>query len=116
MPPPAPTKPHIKPIIIPHSTDCTAAVFLSFFIILLSAAVTGFTRNLTPSREVITTENPPIAVPGRSEAMKLPARVKHSTDIIIITPLRISRFLFFPYVYAEAAEAKTSEARAIPTA
>ena len=31
-------------------------------------------------------------------------------------PFRISRFLFFPYVYADTALARTSEDNAIPTA
>ena len=47
---------------------------------------------------------------------ELPKTVNKSTLTIMMIPFRISRFLFFPYVYADTALARTSEDNAIPTA
>ena len=52
--------------------------------------------NLTPSRRVMNTEKLPIVVFGTMLAIQLPTVVKHSTEIIMIIPFFISRFLFLP--------------------
>ena len=48
--------------------------------------------------------------------MKLPTKVNNSTLTIINKPFLMSIFLFLAYITAEAAEASTSLAKAIPTA
>ena len=116
MPPPAPIKPQINPTIIPQSTDCTICFFLDTPSIAALVVMTGLTINFTPSSSVMKTEKFPIAADGTMLDTQLPTSVKSSTVTIITSPLRTSRFLFFPYVYADTALASTSLARAIPTA
>ena len=58
--------------------------------------ITGRTMNLIPSRKVINTEKFPMVVLGKRLATQLPTRVKSRTVAIMTSPLRISRFLFFP--------------------
>ena len=96
MPPPAPINPQIKPIITPQITDCTNRFLGSTASIAFLVVITGFTINLTPSRNVINTEKLPIVLLGTWLAIQLPTMVKHKTDTIITTPLRMSRFLFLP--------------------
>jgi hypothetical protein len=78
--------------------------------------MTGLIMNLTPSIIVITTEKLPIVPLGTRLETKLPTAVKRSTEIIITMPFLMSRFLFLPKVYALTPLARTSLARAIPTA
>ena len=60
IPPPAPTKPQIKPTRTPHTTDCMnrfrglTAAMASLLVI------TGRTMNLTPSSSVMNTEKLPM--------------------------------------------------------
>ena len=69
MPPPAPTKPQMKPTITPHTTDCTAR-FLALMLCMASLVViTGRRMNFTPSRKVITTEKLPMVAEGTILAM-----------------------------------------------
>lgn len=96
MPPPAPINPQIEPIITPQITDCTNRFLGSTASIAFLVVITGFTINLTPSRNVINTEKLPIVLLGTWLAIQLPTMVKHKTDTIITTPLRMSRFLFLP--------------------
>ena len=64
IPPPAPTKPQIKPIIIPQTMDWIKR-FLGLAAAIFSLVViTGFTMNFIPNIIVINTEKPPIAVVG----------------------------------------------------
>ena len=58
----------------------------------------------------------PMVVLGIRLETQLPATVKARTAAIMIRPLRMSRFLFLPYSAALAALARTSLARAMPTA
>ena len=67
-------------------------------------------------KNVVNTEKLPIVVLGIKDARKLPITVKNNTAANITNPFFISSFLFLPYVYAEMAEANTSEASAMPTA
>ena len=96
IPPPAPTKPQINPTPAPHITERTAFWRTVADERRFLGATTGFTINLTPKIKVINTEKPPIAVFGTMLATKLPQKVKAKTEIIIIMPFLISRFLFFP--------------------
>ena len=64
IPPPAPTKPQIKPIIIPQMTDCMALFLGDTFPMASLVVMTGFTINLMPRRNVINTEKVPIVVEG----------------------------------------------------
>ena len=96
MPPPAPTKPQIKPMAMPQTTDCTKR-FLGFVPVMDSLVViTGFTMNLMPSSRVMKTEKPPMAVLGTRLEIQLPTSVKHRTATIMTSPFLISRFLFLP--------------------
>ena len=72
--------------------------------------------NLSPTSSVIPFENPPIVPFGTREETKLPTSVKINTEISIITPWRMSIFLFFLYVHALTPDARTSDASAIPIA
>ena len=62
MPPPAPTKPHMKPIMAPQITDCTARFEADTEAIFSFVVMTGFTMNLIPSSIVMKTEKLPIVV------------------------------------------------------
>ena len=64
MPPPAPMKPHIKPINIPHTIDWMARFLADTPCIASFVVITGFTINLIPRRKVINTEKFPIVVEG----------------------------------------------------
>ena len=88
----------ISLLTVPQMTDCTARFLADAACIVSFVVMTGFTMNLTPSRNVMNTEKFPIAVDGTSFETKLPTTVKTSTVAIIISPLRMSRFLFLPYV------------------
>ena len=96
MPPPAPTKPQMKPMSIPHRTDWTARFPGSTADMDSLVAITGLTMNLMPSSRVIQVEKPPMAEEGTRLDTQLPTRVKHSTAAIITRPFFMSRFLFFP--------------------
>ena len=96
MPPPAPIKPQIKPMSIPHRIDWMTLVFRSLSAWFSLVVITGFTRNLIPRSRVIMTEKLPMERLGTLDAMKLPTRVKTSTDISMMIPFLISRFLCFP--------------------
>ncbi len=94
MPPPAPMKPQIRPMIMPHRTAWIAR-FLALTPCMASLVVmTGRTMNLMPSRKVMNTEKLPIVVEGTRLAVQLPTTVKTSTLAIMIRPFLISRFLF----------------------
>ena len=69
IPPPAPIKPQINPMTMPHRIDCMIFVFLSFSSNFSFVVMTGLTINLIPKSRVIKTENPPIVVFGRRDAM-----------------------------------------------
>ena len=64
IPPPAPMKPQIKPIIIPHITDCIKRFWGLAAAIFSLVVITGFTMNFIPKIIVINTEKLPIAVVG----------------------------------------------------
>ena len=64
MPPPAPMNPQINPIKTPQSTDWIARFRADTPAMASLVVMTGRTMNLTPSRKVIKTENPPIVVGG----------------------------------------------------
>ncbi len=95
MPPPAPINPQIKPIIAPQTIDCTNRFVLETAAIFSFVVITGFTINFTPNSIVINTEKPPIVLEAIRLETQLPASVNTSTEHIITTPLRTSRFLFF---------------------
>ena len=64
MPPPAPTKPQMKPMAMPQTTDWTAR-FLALTAAMASLVViTGRRMNLMPSRKVMNTEKPPMVAAG----------------------------------------------------
>ena len=69
MPPPAPTKPQMKPISMPHTTDWTARFLADTAIMVSLVVMTGRRMNLTPSRNVMNTEKPPMVVEGTRLAM-----------------------------------------------
>ena len=52
--------------------------------------------NLMPSSSVMSTEKLPIATDGTRLETRLPTTVNASTVIIMMRPLRMSRFLFLP--------------------
>ena len=64
MPPPAPTKPQMNPISTPHTMDCAARFFAETRCMDSLVVMTGRTMNLTPSRNVMNTEKPPMAAGG----------------------------------------------------
>ena len=94
MPPPAPTKPQIKPTITPQATDWKNRFRGLTASIDSLAVITGRTRNLMPRRRVINTEKPPMVALGRRLATQLPTRVNRRTTAIITRPFLMSRFLF----------------------
>ena len=94
MPPPAPIKPQMKPMSIPHTTDWTARFFALTPCMASLVVITGRTINLTPSRKVMNTEKPPMVAEGTLLATQLPTTVNISTLAIMIRPFLISRFLF----------------------
>ena len=96
MPPPAPTKPQMKPMSIPHRRDWTTRFLGSAAAMASLVVMTGLTMNLMPSSRVIQVEKPPMAEEGTRLDTQLPTRVKHSTAAIITRPFFTSRFLFFP--------------------
>ena len=96
MPPPAPTKPQMKPTMVPLTADWRMR-FLALTEAMDSFVVmTGFTMNLMPSSSVMTMEKLPMVVLGTTLATKLPTSVKTRTAPIMTTPPRMSRFLFLP--------------------
>ena len=94
MPPPAPTKPQMRPTREPQTTDCTARLPLETPAIACLVVITGLTRNLMPSSSVMTVEKLPIVLLGTRLDAQLPTIVITSTAAIIIRPLRTSMFLF----------------------
>ena len=60
MPPPAPTKPQIRPMMTPQTMDWIARFFAEIPCMASLVVMTGLTMNLMPSRNVINTEKPPI--------------------------------------------------------
>ena len=64
MPPPAPTNPQMRPIIVPQIMDCIARFFAGTFSIASFVVMTGRTMNFIPSRNVIMTEKLPIVADG----------------------------------------------------
>lgn len=69
IPPPAPTKPQIKPISMPQARDWIARFFAGTSDIDSLVAMTGFRINFTPRKKVMMTEKFPIVVDGRRLAM-----------------------------------------------
>ena len=64
MPPPAPTKPQIKPIMTPQTTDWIARFSAETCAMDSLVVMTGRTMNLTPSRNVMNTEKFPMVREG----------------------------------------------------
>ena len=64
MPPPAPTKPQINPMITPQTTDWMARFFAETCAMDSYVVMTGFTMNLMPRRNVMKTEKFPMVVDG----------------------------------------------------
>ena len=64
MPPPAPTKPQIKPIRMPQITDCMARLPAETDYMDSLVVITGFTMNLMPSKKVMNTEKLPMVWEG----------------------------------------------------
>ena len=64
IPPPAPMKPHIKPINTPHTTDCMARFLADTPSMASFVVITGLMMNLIPRRNVINTEKLPIVADG----------------------------------------------------
>lgn len=64
IPPPAPTNPQIKPIRMPHTTDCTARFFAETSCMASFVVITGLTMNLIPNKKVINTEKFPMVAGG----------------------------------------------------
>ena len=116
IPPPAPTNPHINPIKHPKLKD-SMALLLGDTLSMDSLVVKiGFIINFIPTASVTKTEKFPIVPFGTRLDTKLPTAVNNNTVDIIRSPFLISILPFFLYVYAEIKLAKTSEAKAIPTA
>mgnify|MGYP005875577977 FL=1 len=65
MPPPAPTKPQIKPIQVPQIIDWIALFLEETLFIASFVVITGLTINLTPKIKVIKTEKLPIVEDGK---------------------------------------------------
>lgn len=64
MPPPAPTKPQIKPISTPQIMDWMARFFAETADMDSFVVITGFMINLIPKRKVMKTEKFPMVVEG----------------------------------------------------
>ena len=96
MPPPAPIKPQIKPTIAPQTMDLMIRVRFGICCISSFVVITGRTMNLMPSSSVMSTEKLPIATDGTRLETRLPTTVNASTVIIMMRPLRMSRFLLRP--------------------
>ena len=64
IPPPAPIKPHINPMMIPQITDCMARFLADTPCIASLVVITGLTMNLIPNRKVIKTEKLPMVADG----------------------------------------------------
>ena len=60
MPPPAPTKPQIKPIMMPHPADFISRSLGETASMLSLVVMTGRTMNFTPSSMVMQTEKLPM--------------------------------------------------------
>ena len=69
MPPPAPTKPQMKPMTMPQTTDWTARFLAETPSMASLVVITGRTMNLTPSRNVMITEKLPMVREGTRLAM-----------------------------------------------
>ena len=69
MPPPAPTKPQIRPMITPQTMDWTARFFAETPCMVSLVVMTGRTMNLMPSRKVMKTEKLPMVAEGSRLAM-----------------------------------------------
>ena len=65
MPPPAPTKPQIKPMQVPQIIDWIALFLEETLFIASFVVITGLTINLTPKIKVIKTEKLPIVEDGK---------------------------------------------------
>ena len=96
--------------------DCRIFCSSDLFACTSFVVMIGRIINLSPTSSVIPFENPPIVPFGTREETKLPTSVKINTEISIITPWRMSIFLFFLYVHALTPDARTSDASAIPIA
>ena len=64
IPPPAPIKPQINPMMIPQTTDCMARFLADTPCIASLVVITGLTMNLIPNRKVIKTEKFPMVADG----------------------------------------------------
>ena len=64
IPPPAPIKPQINPMMIPQITDCMARFLADTPCIASLVVITGLTMNLIPNRKVIKTEKLPMVADG----------------------------------------------------
>ena len=64
IPPPAPTKPQIQPIIVPQIMDWIILFFGSAAAMVSFVVITGFIMNLIPSSRVMNVEKPPIVLLG----------------------------------------------------
>ena len=94
IPPPAPTKPQINPIIIPQRMELIILFLGSTAAIFSLVVITGFTINLIPNINVTNVEKLPMVEFGSILESQLPIIVNNNTLAIITRPLRISRFLF----------------------
>ena len=64
IPPPAPTKPQMKPTATPQTADLMIRALAEVAAISSFVVITGFTMNLIPRKSVIITEKFPIVVEG----------------------------------------------------
>ena len=65
IPPPAPTKPQIKPTTQPEMIDCIVLLVFDTFCIASLVVIIGFMINLIPRKAVIITEKPFIVEFGK---------------------------------------------------
>ena len=96
MPPPAPIKPQIKPMTMPHTTDSVTRMARPLLGKRLWVPVTGQMMNRRPSTRVMSTEKVLMVSLGIWKATRLPTRVRTSTTPSIREPFLISRFLCLP--------------------
>ena len=96
MPPPAPTKPQMKPIKIPPKIDPKIFLLLLKEFIFSLVVMTGLMTNLRPKNKVMRLEKAPMVVEGTKEATHVPTMVKTRTVTIKIHPSLKLMFFFLP--------------------